>query len=1044
MIKNPLGGLGGNQKRRVSGRTITTRSGKTLKINRSMGQKWTAMREAKALRKVNRLRGLPKSRLKRFVWRMHPKRLSDYWFSRDGGIMALKIIGISILLVFVLTVIVFAYYRKYLPDITDISGGNLGGSISYYDRTGKTLLWQDYNTIKRVPVQSKDISLYIKQATVAVEDRDFYNHKGFDPKAIIRAAVNDTLHRGGTQGGSTIDQQLVKLTQDWSQQRTFSRKMKELILAVELERSYTKDEILTGYLNAAPYGSLDYGVQAASSDYFHKSAKDLTLPEAAMLAAIPKSPSIYSPYNKEYFDKQAFLDRYNYVLDSMVQTGKISNAQASEAKKVDVLAEVQPQQTKYAGIQAPYFVLAAKDEVLKRCGEVNGSCSASVGGWKVITTIDMNMQAKAEQLVATNLNSIKRYRADQEAIVLEDIKTGQMLALVGGVDFNNPDYGELNYAHSVYISPGSSFKPYDYTTLIENHTDAGAGSVLYDSEGPLPGYPCTNKGRPTYTGGVNTGGNCLKDYDFRTPGPLTLRYALGGSRNIPAVKAMLEAVPNDTSSTRTISINKVINTADALMSSPGAYNCYSDTKLTQKTQCYGASAIGDGAFLHLDQHVNGVASLGRFGQAIPFTYVLEIDKADGKPLFKFQQPKPTQVVREDSAYIVDNMASDPNASYLSGSFYKWHRYNGWVNAIKTGTTNNSFDGLMMSWNTQFAVGSWVGYHTRNVALTTFMETLTTPLTKGMMTYALDSLHTTPVNWKEPSDIKHMPAYVVKTHVGVGSVEPSPATDIYPSWYQQKSSTSNKNQTIDKVSNKSATDCTPALAKQTDSANVAANSFSIDIFYGSTNGQPVAVGGNAASGNDDVHNCSDAKPTITLTAPDTCAGSCTFTATASQGTHALNDAQYAQFPGTINFLVNGQVVKTVTFADPSVTTQSITYTPTSNGSGTVTAQVVDSVLYDSTSNAVTVTFQTASQNQGPTITSATANNTTHQTTISWTGSTGPYTVYKNSGTPLTGGTCQNTSSSSCIVPRTPNAIPGTQIYVQDGSGNDSPTFTVSGT
>src|SRR5262249_50863072 len=145
-------------------------------------------------------------------------------------------------------------------------------------------------------------------------------------------------------------------------------------------------------------------------------------------------------YDTQYFDKSAFLARYNYVLDSMVQTGKITKAQAVAAKSTDVLAEVQPQQTKYAGIRAPYFVLAAKDEVLKRCGDVNGNCSASVGGWKVITTLNMDLQSKAEALVQSNLASIKRYRADEEALVLEDVKTGQMLALVGGTDFTNPDY----------------------------------------------------------------------------------------------------------------------------------------------------------------------------------------------------------------------------------------------------------------------------------------------------------------------------------------------------------------------------------------------------------------------------------------------------------------------------------------------------------------------------------------------------------------------------------------------------------------------------
>ncbi|HXY18103.1 MAG TPA: transglycosylase domain-containing protein, partial [Candidatus Nitrosopolaris sp.] len=587
----------GNRPRRPNSRYITTRSGKVLKINRSMGERWMAMKEGKTRRKAERLRGLPKSRLKRFIWRLSPRRLASYWFSRDGGIMALKIVGIGILVLFVVAVGVFAYFRKDLPNVTDISGSDLGGSISYYDRTGTVLLWQDYNGVKRVPVPGNAISQYVKDATIATEDRNFYSEHGFDLKGIARAAYVDIFHRGSTQGGSTITQQLVKLTQDFGQKRSISLKAKELILAIELERTYTKDQILTGYLNAAPYGSVDYGVQAASADYFHKSAKDLTLPEAAMLAAIPQSPAYYSPYDASTFDRAAFIERYDYVLDSMQQTGKITKAQAAAAKKYDILAEVQPQQSLYAGIQAPYFVLAAKDQLLTQfASQTSSAASKKVGGWKVITTLDMNLQNESEKLVASNLSYVERYNADEEAQVGEDVQTGQIVSLVGGVDFNNPEYGQNNYAAGIPIPPGSSFKPYDYSTLINDNNNVGAGSVLYDAVGPLPGYPCTNHSTQ------QNGGNCLQDYDFLSPGPETLRYALGGSRNIPAVKAMLESQPGDTSSDRAPSVNNVINTATAMMDNTydndhglKTYNCYSDVKLTQPTQCYGASAIGDGA-----------------------------------------------------------------------------------------------------------------------------------------------------------------------------------------------------------------------------------------------------------------------------------------------------------------------------------------------------------------------------------------------------------------------------------------------------------------
>ncbi len=1007
-IKRP----GANRPRRSvsssSNKFVTTRKGNVLKVHRSIGEKWTGMRAAKSRRKVDRLRGLPKSRLKRFVWRLHPKRLYAYWFSRDGVIMALKIMGLLIIAGFIGILSVFAYYRKDLPSITDISGSNLGGSISYYDRTGTTLLWQDYNGVKRVPVQSNEMSQYIKDATIATEDRNFYNEKGFAIRGIIRAAINNVFNQGGRQGGSTITQQLAKQTQSWTEERTVSRKIKELILAVELERNYTKEEILTGYLNIAPYGGVDHGVQAAASDYFHKNAKDLTLPEAAMLAAIPKSPSIYSPYVKDYFDRDAFNARYAYVIDSMLETGKITKKQAIEAKKFDILATVQPQQEKYAGIKNPYFVLSAKNEILKRCSDASGNCNA--GGWKVITTMDTKLQGIAEKVVQDNIKNALSHGADAQALVAADVETGQVVASVGGTDFNNEEYGKINYAQW-NLSPGSSFKPYDYAAFIENKDNAGAGSVLYDVQGPLPGYPCTIKGLPPPKGKSN----CLQDYDFRYPGAMTLRYALGGSRNVPAVKAML-----------TVGTDKVINMANDLMGVPNAYKCFNPgadvntaTKADQSA-CYGASALGDGAYLHLDTHVNGLASMSRLGKSIPQTYILKIydSKSSSKPFYEWKAPKGKQVIRAETAYIVNDMAADPRASYLPAGYYKWHNYGGWKTAIKTGTTNNGFDGLMTAWNTKYAVGAWVGYHTRNKTLTGAMEYSTAPLARGFMTQALDALGTKPVAWKEPKGIQKLPGYVVTTHVGIGSQEPSPSTELYPSWYKPKDKNT-KATTIDKVSKKTATNCTPALAKENQSGNSSAEHFSADIYYG-TGG-----GGNSVSGNDDVHVCGDSPPSITITVtdnssgdPNVCNGSCTIAAAVSEGTHPLDDpGKYPEFRGTVKFSVGGQVVKSVSTNDALY----FTYTPTSAGTVNVSAQVIDSVLYDATdavdvSMNVTAPITLQAKINGP------------NTKFTWSGGTASYGVYRTSNNQLL---CSSSGSNCSVTVAT--APLGTAVYVKDSNG-----------
>lgn len=992
-----------------------TKSGQKIKLHQSLMQRYVARKDAKDLKKAEKLRDLPKGRIERLLYHLQPKRMYHYWFSREGGVMALKILGIGFISLFLLLIGVFAYFRKDLPNLKDISGSNIGGSIRYFDKTGQTLLWEDYDAVKRIPVQSDQISKYMKDATVALEDREFYKHGGFDLKGIMRAGVSNISGGGTKQGGSTITQQLVKLTQDWTKDRTYTRKIKELILAVELERTYSKDEILTGYLNAAPYGNIEYGVEAAARDYFQKSAKDLSLDESVFLASIPKSPSTYSPYGP-YFNeggKEAGQERMKYALGVMKELGKITQKQYDEAVKVDVLAKVKQQPPKFNNITAPYFVLAAKEQLENKFAQ-----TYKRGGWKVITTLDLDLQKLAEKSLNDGRAQMNRQGADNAGFVAEDNETGQVVALIGGVDFNNKEYGQINYARDVNISPGSSIKPYDYVTFIENNNNVGAGSILYDDVGPLPGYPCTNRALPPV-------GNCLNDYDRRQKsGPMTLRYALGGSRNIPAVKAMLSAVPNDTSNGRVNSINKVMSTISGLMNREDGYRCYipgtdvTKATKTDQTQCGAAAGIGDGAYLNLTDHVNGIASISRLGKAIPQTFILKVTDSANKTLDEFKPATGNQVVRQDSAYIVSDMASDPKASYLGGSCtdkdcfgMKFHRYKGWKNAIKTGTTNDSYDGLMVSWNTKYSAGIWVGNHSRTVSFSGGPENMTDPIMKQFMQGAIDRLGDVPANnWQQPGSVKLAQAYVMSSKVFAAQSVPSPSQDLFPGWYQGKS-TSNKKQTIDVISNKLATECTPDLAKK-DASGAAASAFSSDVFVGA---------GVNTSEKDDVHNCSDARPTISIsTSP---AGvSFNITATVSGGTHPLA-GNTDKGAGKVNFIVDGNVIKSIDLTDGQ-STYSTSYTPTSGGSHSISAQVVDSVLYDASTSsssvgAITLTQSTAGAN----------------VTFSWSGNSGNVTVYTSAGATVCSG------SSGCSRPKAllPN---GTSVYGVDSASNPSPTITVS--
>ncbi len=910
-------------KRRVKGNKFVTKSGKTIKISRTLSERSKARRDAKALRKSERLKGMPKGRVKRFFFKMHPKRLAKYWFSRDGALMALKLTGAAIVVGFFMLAGLFAYFRKDLPDLRDISGNNLGGSIRYYDRTGETLLWEDYDAVKRVPVESENISDYLKKATIAIEDRDFYEHNGFNVRGISRAAWNNAFG-GSTQGGSTITQQLVKLTTPgFSKEQTYTRKVKELILAVELERSYSKDEILAGYLNAAPYGPIEVGAEVAAQTYFHKSAKDLTIDEAALLAAVPKAPPVYSPYGP-YFEKEELVGRQQYVLDVMAEEGYITNEERDAAQAEDTVAKVQDRQpSKYTGIVAPYFVLAAKSQL-----ESDLTAVTDRGGWKVITTVDLNLQRIAEEEVSNGIAQIQRQKGNTAAFVAEDVTNGQVVAMVGGADFNDEAKGKVNFAQEE-LPPGSSFKPYDYLALIENTENTGAGSVLYDTQGPLEGYACTNKNRPSPGGS----GFCLWDYDFRYPGPLTLRYSLGGSRNVPAVKAML-----------TVGVEKTIAVANSLglydtENGTGGYNCYTDETRETRGPCYASSAIGDGAYLKLDRHVHSYATISRNGNKIPQTYLIKVEDSEGKTITEWQPSAGEQVVRPDAAYIIADIMSDPRASYMSR---KSHDYKGWDFSLKTGTTNDNKDGWLMGFSTKYAAGVWVGHNQQNVKMSGFMETMTQPIWNGWMQRAHDNIE--PVTRERPAGVQTLPAYVVRSHVGVSSIEPSPSEDLFPSWYVKPGGSTSEKFNRDRVSKKRATECTPPRAVEEVTEGSAAQ-YSSDIFYNS---------GTNSGDDDDVHKCDDVKPTISVSSVDNGNGSYTFNVSVGAGTHPISSEE---FPGQVTVSINGQAIPngTISVGGPGV--YQVKYQSTSEGTQTVSAQIVDSALYEST-NSVDVNFKKA--------------------------------------------------------------------------------------
>lgn len=892
----------------------------------------------------------------------------------------------------------------------------------------------------------------MKDATVAVEDKNFYKEGAFDIRSIFRAAYHD-LAGGSLQGASTITEQLVKLNENWTGSRTIATKVKEVILAVEVDRQYTKNQILTGYLNIAPYGGVEYGVEAAAEDYFRTTAANLTLPQAAMLAAIPQSPSYFSPYSStewnpasgNTFSEPALIGREDYVLQQMAKQHYITEAQAQAAENVDVLAEVQPEQSKYTNIQDPYFVLAAKQQLDNQFG----TAYVNRGGLKVITTLNLTLQNYATQDVLNNESKVRSVGGDEEAMVAEDVHTGQVVALIGGEDFSNQDYGQINYAN-IRISPGSSMKPFLYAALMQNNTDVGAGSVLYDSQQPIPGYPCTDKTEPTLT---TNGGNCLWDDNFVYPGPETVRYALAGSRNVPAVKASYEIDPTDTvADLFTKSVNSWINLADQATGYSGAYACYAPgvdvavAPTSDQTQCYGSAAIG-GGYIALDQEVNGDTTLANSGQEIPQTYILKISDAAGQTVYRWTQPKPKQVYNPQTAYIINNILDDPRATYLP-SADKYQNYDGWDIAVKTGTENQEYNGVMTAWSTQYAVVGFAGYHTLDKQLTPgLFEYITEPITRVWMQQALSSLNMKPVNWTQPAGVKTQSSYVQQAFSDYGAEFPGPSTDLYPSWYKGQNSGSPA-ETIDKVSGYLATSCTPSLASETVGGGTNA-SFSIDIFYPKAVADMAALEGGSSSASastqtDDVHNCNDSPPSVTVTTSDIsgtntnsgiCDGSCVITIVATAGTHPLSGGSYTTSPaGTIEVSLDGNNICNITIPNDSADSQifngSCRYSPTSSGSGTLTATVVDSVLYSSPPGTSLITYS-------PSLSLSTPSGSGSTTNFNWSGGIGLYTITDNNGNAFPNSNCSGVNGPTCSEP-TAFAPVNDKYTLTDGNGVTSST------
>jgi penicillin-binding protein 1C len=583
-------------------------------------------------------------------------------------IITLGVIGVSL---FVL------YAKSQVPDPESIISRQVKESTKIYDNTGTTVLYDIYDEERRTVVPWESISDNIKKATLAVEDSGFYEHKGFDLKGIARSLLNNIEQGFGSGGGSTITQQLVGNALV-GRQVNLTRKVEELILAIEVERRFTKDQIFAMYLNQVPYGSNAYGVESASQTYFGIPASDLSIAQAAVLASMVQRPSYFSPYGTHLNE---LLARKDYALGRMRQLNLITEQQYQDALKEKL--EFKP---KTNGIAAPHFVQMARDYVTAKYG----ADIVSSGGFKIITTLDANLQKQAEELVAkyAAINKAK-YKATNAALVAIDPKTGEVRALVGSADyFDVGNEGNYNVV-TAQRQPGSAFKPFAYAAAFaKGYPD---NTVLWDVKtefNPLCPPDASGTKDPT-------GQDCYhpRDYSGTYSGAVTMRQSLARSLNVTSVETLYLA-----------GIDNVIDLATRM----------GITTLGDRSR-FGLSLVLGGAEVRPIDLVSAYGVFANEGVRLPWGFIQKIEASDGT-LLEERQVSPERVLDAQTARLVSDVLSDNNARAPAFGFTNSLYLPGRDVAAKTGTTQENRDAWVVGYTPSIAVGVWVG-NNRNQSMT---------------------------------------------------------------------------------------------------------------------------------------------------------------------------------------------------------------------------------------------------------------------------------------------------------------------------------------
>lgn len=866
-----------------------------------------------------------KGHIKRFFLSFTPRYFGSYWLGRNGLVHLGKLAGAGLLFVF----LVFLWYAKDLPTPGKINARVTAQTTKFYDSSGNHLLYELYGDQNRSIVAFDQIPQNAKNAAIAIEDRNFYKEGAFSTLGILRAAIIDVTHHSTQQGGSTITQQYVKNALLDPTDHSFSRKIKELILSLEISQFYSKNDILALYLNEIPYGNRAYGIESACKTFFPQDidktdkdqhcAKNLDLGQSAILAAVINAPSYYSPYGAH---QDELLDRQHIVLDLMADQGYISKSEADAAKwdQAKLVAERNPVQNLYANLNAnvAHFVLYTQDYLEAKYG----TTTVTEGGLKVITSMDWDKQNAAYQAIQKNMSNIKALGGSNAALVSTDPKTGHILAMIGSHDFNDPNGGQVNVATSLR-QPGSSFKPIVYATLFGKNKDA---SCAKDRSCPTYGPGTTFYDVPTNFG---TDANPYKPHNFgnKNYGIVTARQALAGSLNIPAVKALAMA-----------GIPQSIQTAQSL----GI-----DT-LNQPASNYGLSLVLGTGGVQLTEMANAYESFANGGLHYDQTPILKLYDQKGRVMEdNSKPPKPKQALDPQVASMMADVLSDNNAKKyvffndltLQNNCGNNSQSNCVHAGVKTGTTENFNDAWTVGFTTDITAGVWVG-NNDNSPMSAEAADIAAPVWRTFMNSIIGG-RPTPAFTRAPG-IKTV-TLDKTTGRAVTTGTKSTTVDIFGSWYVPMSAADGKNATIDKVSGLLATDCTPPLARETAYSSAvtpeitrAENPSQYANWLKALQAAGYSTsGGDLPTASDNVHHCDDAKPTVNIIGANG-GGPYNFNVQVTSGTFPANK---------LEVYFDDQIVSTQVINGDG--TYSVSYSPSETGSHTFKAVVTDAGLYQAT-------------------------------------------------------------------------------------------------